>query len=366
MRTRKWVQYAVLSFAAVIFLSTGFAVVSILYGRSWSDTTAPPLLGNRPEVVAGLTDGQSEPEPFSFLVVGDTRSSTIFEEFYQETALAIVPDFGIIIGDFVANPELNRHRFFMGELAEWGMRFPVFVLAGNHDIVTKHERRLSRMYDPVYVADFEKMYGPTNFSFTYRGCLFIGLNDAYRIDYLGYLEEVLAARRSDILMTFVFIHIPPPSIIEDSVQGRQMEGEAEFMRMMDEYNVDFVFAGDFHSYFRTDRGHTRYIVTGGGGSNLSGDPVRSFHHALLMKVDPANDRADETIYALKPTFDPGDDVETVMICLIYPVFERRPVVWVALFSVLTAVSAGLIVYSIRRIRRNTRGSSGMPIKVAGE
>lgn len=356
MKTKSWVLYAVLSIAIIIFLSAVVAIGSILYGWSWSDTTAPSLLGNRPEVISGLTDGHSEPEPFSFLVVGDTRTSTIFEEFYQETALSIDPDFGVIIGDFVANPELNRHRFFMGELAEWGMRFPVFLIAGNHDVVTKHERRLDHMYDPVYVADFERLYGPANFSFSYRGCLFIGLNDAYRIDYLDYLKDVLAARPSGTLMTFVFMHIPPPSLIVDSVQGRQMEGEEEFMRLMDDYDVDFVFSGDFHSYFRTDRGHTRYIVTGGGGSGLSGDAARSFHHALLMKVDPGNDRADETIYSLKPVFDPGDDIEILMICGIYPIFEKHPLVWVALFTLALAASAGLIAFVTARVRRNRRSS----------
>ncbi len=346
---KKWAAYGALTVFALICLSAAFLVVSILYGMAWSDIIPPPLLGNKPAVIERLTNGQSETRPFSFLIVGDTGSSTIFEEFYQNTSFDMSPDFGVILGDFVANPELNRHRFFMGELAEWGMRFPVFLVAGNHDIVTKHERRLDRMYDPVYVQDFERMYGPANFSFIYRGCLFIGLNDAYRIDYLDYLKDVLARRPSGALMTFVFIHIPPPSIIATSVGGREMEGEAEFMRLMDAYDVDFVFMGDFHSYFRTDRGHTSYIVTGGGGSTLHGNAARSFHHALLMTVDPVNDRADETIYSLKPIFDPGDDVEIVMICGLYPIFEKHPLAWVAVFSFVLVMSAGLIIFLILRI-----------------
>jgi hypothetical protein len=353
-KPKKIALHVILSFAIVIFIAAVFLIVSILYGRSWSGVTAPPLLGNRPGVISGLTDGQSEPRPFSFLVAGDTRSSSTFENFYKNASLDSTPDFGVILGDFVAYPELSRHRFFMGEFSEWKMAFPVFLIAGNHDAVTKYERRLDRTYDPVYVPEFEKMYGPTNFSFIYRGCLFIGLNDAYRTDYLDYLKEVLARRPPGVLMTFVFIHIPPPSIIASSVVSREMEGEGQFMRLMDDYNVDFVFAGDFHSYFRTDRGHTRYIVTGGGGSSTSGNAARSFHHVLFMTVDPLKDQVDETIYSLRQTLDPWDGVEIVMICGLFPVFEGHPLRWVAVFCLVAVVTGGLVIFLITRIARKKR------------
>jgi hypothetical protein len=350
-KLRNSVLYTVLSFAVIIFLLAVFAVVSILYGRSWSHTAVPALLGNRPEVISGLVDGQTTPQPFSFFVVGDTRSSTVFEELYENTILHMVPDFGVILGDFVAYPDLNRHRFFIGEFSAWKMTFPVFLIAGNHDVVTSHETGFNRLKDPVYKEDFEKLYGPTNFSFIYRGCLFIGLNDAYRIDYLDYLKDTLAKRPSDVLMTFVFMHIPPPSLIEKLVQGRQMEGETEFMDLMKAYDVDYVFAGDFHSYFRADKGHTNYIITGGGGSNLNRSAAGSFHHALLMTVDPSKDQVYEVISAIKSPLDPGDDIEISMICGIYPVFEGHPLTWVAVFAVAAAVSAGLIVFLVTRIHR---------------
>ena len=309
-RSTKKRLYVALAMDTIIFVIAAFIAASILYGWSWSDTTPPRLLGNRPEVISGLVDGQSEPKPFSFLVIGDPRSSTTFEEFYQNTPLDAVPDFGVILGDFVALPAVSRHRFFMGELAEWGMAFPVFLIAGNHDFGRRgdfvrnaiHEK-LYRLHDPFFLEDFEEMYGPTNFSFIYRGCLFIGLNDVYNTGYLDYLEDVLSRRPSDVIMTFVFMHIPPRSL-SPMVQTREMDGEEEFMRLMDRYNVDYVFAGDFHSYFRADRGHTKYIVTGGGGSHLRGGG-RGFHHALLMTVDPSKDRVDEVIYPIKPVLRPG-------------------------------------------------------------
>jgi 3',5'-cyclic AMP phosphodiesterase CpdA len=352
-RPRNWALYAVLSFTIIIFLSAIFVIVSILYGRYWSDTTPPPLLGNKPEIISILTDGQMAPQPFSFVVVGDTRSSVVFEGLCQDTLLDNPPDFGIIVGDFVAYPDLNRHRFFIGEFGEWNMVFPIFLIAGNHDVVTKKETGLDWIRDPVYVRDFERMYGPTNFSFVYRGCLFIGLNDAYRIDYLDYLKETLARRPSNILMTFVFMHIPPVSL-SPLVTTTRIEGEEEFKSLMDSYNVDYVFMGHFHSYFRADRKHTKYVVTGGGGSDLRGGG-RDFHHALLIMVDPSKDRVDEVIYSIKPVFDPGDNVEIVMISGIYPAFEQRPLAWVAVFSLVMATAAGLITVLLARIIRKRRG-----------
>lgn len=353
--------YIALAMDTIIFLSAAFIAVSILYGWSWSDTTAPPLLGNRPEVISGLVAGQSEPKPFSFIVVGDPRSSTAFEEFYKNTPLDGVPDFGVILGDFVAYPAVNRHRFFMGELAEWGLTFPIFLVAGNHDfgrrsdfvINSKHESKLDSLYDPFFQEDFEKMYGPTNFSFIYRGCLFIGLNDVYNTGYLGYLEDVLSRRPSDVILTFVFMHIPPRSL-SPMVRAREMYGEAEFMQLIDTYGVDYVFTGDFHSYFRADNGRTKYIVTGGGGSHLRGGG-RGFHHAILMTVDPSQNRVDEAIYPIKPGFDPGDSIESAMICGIYPAFEGHRLIWLVVFSLIVAAAAARITVLITRVTRKGHG-----------
>jgi hypothetical protein len=353
---------AALATNTIIFLLAVFAVASILYGWSLSDITASPLLGNRPEVISGLVDGQAEPQPFSFLVVGDPRSSAVFEEFYRNSSADIPPDFGVILGDFVAFPAVNRHRFFMGELAGWGMTFPIFLVAGNHDFARPndlagnemHERNLHRLYDPFFIEDFERTYGPANFSFVYRGCLFIGLNDVYSTDYLDYLKDVLARRPSDVIITFVFMHIPP-RYLSPLIQAREMDGEEKFMRLMDRYNVDYVFTGDFHSYFRADRKHTKYIISGGGGSDLRGG-AGSFHHVLLMTVDPSKDRVDEVIYSIDPKSDPGHYIRTIMICGVYPIFEEYRLIWLVVFSLILAAVGVRIAVLLTQVVGKGRGT----------
>jgi len=349
-KSKIWLFNAVLVVTGLIFLSAVFMVASILYGWSWSDVAAPPLLGNKPENISRLTDGQLEPKPFSFFVIGDTRTSGEFRKLYIDASRNVTPDFGFLLGDFVFDPELNRHRFFMMKITQWGMKFPLFLIAGNHDAVTTHQKRLNRLHDPIYVEDFENLYGPTNFSFTYRGCLFIGLNDAYRSDYLDYLKDTLAHRPPDVLMIFVFMHIGPKSL-SPLIQTRQMEGEEEFKHLMEVYNVDYVFAGDFHSYFRAKKGHTNYIITGGGGSPLRGGSSRGFYHALLIMVDPAKVQVDEVIYSINRVFDPINGIKTNMMCGVYPIFEKHPFVWMAVFFMVLAVSGVLVVFLVFRIVR---------------
>jgi hypothetical protein len=350
------VPYALLGAITVILLGMAFLIVSIVDGIPRSDDTVPLLLGNRPEVISHLTDGQGDPQPFSFLVVGDTRTSNTFEHFYESEALDLTPDFGVILGDFIADPELNRHRFFMDEFSEWGMTFPFFLIPGNHDIVTRHTREPGRLTDPFLQQDFERIYGPTDFSFVYRGCLFIGLNDLYGTGYIDYARNVLSHRPGDIRMTFVLMHVPPLAL-SPMISSRGVKGEKEFINLMEIYDVDYVIMGDFHSYFRGDRNHTKYIITGGGGGALYEGTTRSFHHVILLMVDPRNRQVDEIVYPIKEVMDLGDDIEIVMMCQVYPFFEGHPIVWVVILCIVTVFLGGLYAFIIVRTIRKRRHPS---------
>jgi hypothetical protein len=347
-RNRALPQAARIALAAItllVVLSAGFFLSSVIYGAVMQDTACPPLLGNRPENLGRLEGGAEKARPFSFLVVGDTKTSDTFENFYNNVRLGTDPDFGIIMGDFVPAPEWNRHRFFMHEFSEWGMRFPIILIAGNHDIVTDQDvttNHVKDLSDPFYPSDFEKTYGPMNFSFTYAGCLFIGLCDVYNASYIDYLRDVLSREAGRSLMTFVIMHIPPQSL-SPAVEGRGIEREEEFYDLVEEYRVDYVFSGDFHSYFRSDRGWTKYIITGGGGEDLFGGTKRSFYHVLFMTVDPEARRVDEIIYPIERTADIGDDIEVVLLAQLYPLFETRPLLWAVLFSVIILLGlAGMV------------------------
>jgi predicted phosphodiesterase len=351
------IPYLLLSTASILSVSAFFGLVAVIYGISKADVTAPPMLGNGPENLARIEGQRVDPQPFCFLVVGDTKTSNAFENFYNNARLQSVPDFGVIMGDFVAKPEINRHRFFMHEFSEWGMTFPIILVAGNHDMITNNDivkRRVGDFLDPFSERDFEKTYGPTNFSFTHAGCLFVVLNDVYNDSYIDYATEILSRKDRENLMTFVFMHIPPQSL-SPVVQGRGIAREEEFFNLMEEHRVDYVFCGDFHSYFRSDDNHTNYIVTGGGGSNLCGGSEQSFYHVLLLMVDPRARKVDEIIHPIENSVDLGDDVEIVMLCWIFPFFEGHPFVWVAVFTFGTVIAGGLFVFTLIRLLNKKRG-----------
>jgi 3',5'-cyclic AMP phosphodiesterase CpdA len=334
----KWKTLPFLFFLVLLCLSAGFGLLSIIYGAKSEHVTPPPLLGNKPDRLARLSEDDTVGRPFSFLVAGDTRSSDTFEDFMNDMSIEHIPDFGIILGDFVPKPEMQRHRFFIQEFTEWHMRFPILLVAGNHDIFchgTTHDP------DPFTLNDFEKTYGPVNFSFTHGGCLFICLNDLYNGSYVDYARDTLARKAPTSLMIFVFTHIPPRSI-SPMIKSRPIEREKEFIDLLEQYGVDYVFSGDFHSYFRSDYNHVKFIVSGGGGSKLWGGSERSFHHVLVISVDPRTRDVDETIYPIPEVNDLGDDIEIIMICQLYPFFKPHLALWAAAFSlVIVATLAGI-------------------------
>ena len=279
------------------------------------------------------------PRPFSFLVVSDTKTSNIFEAFYNSDLYPKEADLTIIGGDFVKDPEWGYHKFFILEFNEWGLKSPIFLIAGNHDIALEEKYR--KKVNAFSIDDFRKTYGPLNFHFKYSGCLFIGIDDNYNDAYLDYLKRVLSAESDGALIKFVFMHIPPPSIMPVS-DYRPLKREDEFFDIVDEFEVDYVIASDYHSYLRHRRGKTNFIITGGGGAHLY-DNNSSFYHAILLNVDPENREVAEFICPLKKSLDFGDDVEIFMVAKAYPFFKYRPPLGFSILA-LNAIIAALLIW----------------------
>ncbi len=349
----KWKTLPFLFFLVLLFLTAGFCLLSFIYGAKSEHTALPPLLGNTPDRLARVGEDTIVGRPFSFLVAGDTRSSDTFEDFMNNMRLEHTPDFGIILGDFVPTSDMSRHRFFIQEFAEWHMRFPILLVAGNHDIFC---HGTSRDLEPFTLNDFEKTYGPVNFFFIHGGCLFICLNDLYNGSYVDYARDVLSRKAAGSLMIFVFTHIPPRSI-SPIIRTRPIDREKEFIDLLEQYRVDYVFSGDFHSYLRSDYNHVKFIVSGGGGSKLWGGNERSFHHVLFLSVDPAARDVDEIIYPISEVTDIGDDLEIVLICQLYPFFKPHLALWAATFSLVMVVALAGIGWLIIAARRRPSARS---------
>jgi len=264
------------AFVALILLIFSFEGYLLLTWFTESRKELPPQFGNFPRNRERLSAEKSR-EEFAFAVVGDTRDGGTFDRIAEE--LRDEPlSFAVILGDFVSAASEDTHRFFRAQCAdELALPFPVFLIAGNHDI-SDRGFPLSR---------FEEAYGPTIFSFPYQDCLFVFLRVLNRpesdSDSLEYLRRLIAEdAASKYRRTFVFMHVPPP--ISPDFVAKDYKDTRELVSLLDRLKPDYVIAGDYHGYARVERDGAAYLVTGGGGAPLEDAKYGRFHHAIVLKI----------------------------------------------------------------------------------
>ncbi|MFQ5822394.1 MAG: metallophosphoesterase family protein [Candidatus Heimdallarchaeota archaeon] len=329
-----------------LFFMLGLVLVFEVYTFAVSyiegNTALPAAFGNF-ERVRELLASDEQRDEFSFAVVGDTRRGPgTFEQIWQK--LKDEPlSFMVLLGDCVREGTAGYHRFFRSEWAgKAALPFPVFYVAGNHDV--------DRETFPI--SQFEKIYGPTNFSFGYHGSLFIVLrilNKPYSTkESLAFLESLLSARRHDYRKVFVFMHIPP--YVSSDFFARRFEDEKRLVALFDRFHVDYVIAGDYHGYARVKLRNTVYLVSGGGGSHLEEQKFGRFHHAIVIKVRPNS--VSERILQVNKKGDFEDRAKELALAEVYPWMEKNwPVAILLNVGIL-----GILFWAFRGFLRHCRTS----------
>ena len=211
---------------------------------------------------------------FSFAVLGDCKSevSLVPPEPFRQIVRSInllVPDFVVILGDFVkgdTHPDLLGQAWEEFERVVRHLRMPYYLVVGNHDVQCRGGERM-----------FRERFGPTYYSFDHGNSHFIVLNSEDMSEgQLEWLKEDL--RDSSAEHIFLFLHRP------------LWESDGDWNRMIHpllaEKGVRIVFAGHNHKYKAPlVKDGIRYIVTGGGGSAPMGDVGdENFYHWVLVKV----------------------------------------------------------------------------------
>jgi hypothetical protein len=229
-----------------------FALLLLLFaaGAQWAldlqrPPRTPPNLGNWPRVLRAL-EAHPIDRPLSFAVVGDTKSFGTFDSILDALRGKDL-DFIVNLGDFVYEPTPSEHSYFLYEMAEDLQPGdpPMLLIPGNHDIDPKS----------FPVAAFERLYGPSMFSFQCGGNLFVCLNNALHrkeggVDWKGYLKEVLSQRRQHVRRVFVLMHKPPM----DPSRGRKGKGKGDIMAFLEQNGVDYVIGSHLHRYGRAQVG----------------------------------------------------------------------------------------------------------------
>ena len=277
--------------------------------------------GNFESVRAAMPASDAE-KPFTFVIVGDTRSKGTFEGLAKDINKAH-PAFVVILGDWVNGGAADQHAYFRQKSAEYNFSCPVFFTPGNHDL------------DPedYPMARFEKDYGPRNFSFVYNDNIFIftshldkRFSNRESLDYMHSLDsQKLGAYRN----RFVFMHIPP--WVSPDIKERHTANEKEFKQTFEDLNIDYVVAADFHGYNRTRLNGVEYIITGGGGASLHESQWRQFHHAIALTVGP--NMVSERILPASAHFDIREWIKMNSIVYIGPFLLDLPIISV-IFNVI--------------------------------
>jgi len=299
----------------IIFLLVSFTLYAQYTYYSETVANLNNKLGNFKWIRDRLSN-QKRKEEFSFAIIGDTKGRGTFEEIANRLKKENL-SFAVNLGDFVRKGTRYYHAWFRAEYAEYAEEinflFPMFLVVGNHDVDLKE----------FPISQFEKMYGPTIFSFPYQGCLFVFLRilpRPYSIEpSLRFLRNLIAENPSKkYRYIFVFMHIPPP--VSKEIRARRFEKEEELIRLLNQLHPTYVIAGDYHGYRHFEQNEIIYLVSGGGGAKLKKSKYGAFHHAIIITVSSRG--ISEKILIVEERKDLEDAIERFAIAEFCPILHR--------------------------------------------
>lgn len=289
--------------------------------------------------------------PFSFLVIGDTYGSETAETLIEMALEKGKSSFMIILGDFVSKPDIWNHRFFLTEMtAEITPPFPVFLVAGNHDIDytgIKIKQKDRRVTQEIY----ESLYGPINFDFIYNQCLFIicGIDSKNPNIFLNYLQDTLSKKGEGKKHIFVFVHYPPKGLADHIEGALPISKEEDFFSLLEGYRGVTCLFGDYHGYWRGQRKGVNLIVSGGGGRLK---PPQSewgkFNHILRITVD--QEKVAEEVMTIQRQFEFEDWFEEWIFVTLFPFVQKSGWILYLIFSIPIMISGFLIFKFFKTLR----------------
>jgi len=318
----------------------------VIVGMMIHSASFPPLLGNHDNVISKIqTD--TNPDDFTFIALGDIKGGMATFEALMDIAKEDHPDFGVILGDFVSQPELSSHKLFALEIDEEHIPFPLLLVPGNHDLCPD---------GPFTLDDFKNTWGPDQFNFALGPNLFIFLNNAEPYDadlhYLQYFEQILSQKASGYRDIFVFMHEPPVGL-NDWILSRNLHGSQKFMQLAQKYNIRYVFTGDHHGYVKTEKDGTTYIVTGGGGARLRGSHGHFFH---LTRMAVHDGKITETVISVGKHLETFELMERNIATYLFPLLTQNYFVLGGTILLVFLIFFSL-VFSSNRLKHLRRLSS---------
>jgi 3',5'-cyclic AMP phosphodiesterase CpdA len=204
-----------------------------------------------------------------FVAVGDTGTGGAAQRAIATRISAVAFELMVFLGDLAYEdgaPRQLQSNFFA--VYQDFMRYvPVYPAIGNHERHT----RLGRPYFEAFVLPEPERY----YSFDWGNVHFVAIDTTQRdARQLVWLDEDLAKNR--LPWVIVYGHHP---MYTSSLRGPQRWIREAFASIVTRHKVDLVLAGHEHQYERFRVADVNYIVSGGGGGQLT----RFFGRSLALK-----------------------------------------------------------------------------------
>lgn len=335
-------------------------IFTIGFFKDFQRIPSEHLIGNKASSLKALKE---KGFPFSFLVISDTHNSNQGEALLKAALKKSDASFLIHIGDFVNDPDLWNHRFFLTNMIEEiKPSFPVFLAPGNHDIDYTSPGKKQSERRRVTPEIYESLYGSRNFDFIFNNCLFIICEVDLRNpeSYLNYLQDILSKKGKEKKHIFVFRHYPLKGLVD--YKGSSLPYEEKFFSLVESYKVTTCFFGHYHGYRRGQTARVNMIVLGGGGGRLKSwqSEWGKFHHLLKINVNESIIIEDMMILHEEVSNFSRTFKKWIFIHL-FPIIENRR--WLLYFGVILFLSWS--TYSvICLINSFKKGGRGGPLSMS--
>lgn len=262
---------------AVVGFDDGVVHVRATGLAPWVTTAAGGPVANVTLENGVARDPKAPPRagPWRFAVFADGRGGAAAFARVREAVAQRDVAFAVGIGDLVGMARRYQFELLRDQWAETGT--PAFFVPGNHD------------RDPFGSTwPFERVLGPTRWTFDEAGVRFVGLDSSpRRLDdaQVAWAEALLDGRPASVRRVVVFCHDPvfPPTGRPDKPLPQDDPATRRLQAALERAGAT-LFCGSYHAYDERTVGRVVQRVTGGAGSKLEGP---GGHHLLVVTVTDA-------------------------------------------------------------------------------
>lgn len=260
-------------------------------------------------------------KPFYFIQMADPQlgfktkgTSWEYEEanFKQaiEHANRLKPDFVLICGDLINNPDVQPQiDRFLELMNSFSTDFPVYLVAGNHDIKPD--------FGPEEIRLYKKWFGEDYYAFSHKGCRFIVIDTTLIRDpdkcpeYVSEMKawmvnELKTAREKGYAQTLMVGHHPwflNETDEENEYFNMPKTLRLEYLDLFRQHGVEYIFAGHYHRNKVVKDDGLEMITSGPIGPSLGKDPSG----IRIVKVH--RDHIEHKYYGLEDVPETLSDVE---------------------------------------------------------